>query len=263
MGGSHGYHHCRQRARRHFRPPPSAEAVDRPSPPPLPSPSTMPDAVESRRPKPPSKPPSTAGETHHRRAVLAPIRAIHHEEDDAHIPNLLRAQADVDHRGHTRRVFLARHQQIQLNPAPIMAHFRSKPSHPLIHIFMDHFIDFDPKMDQHRNDVRRFLLKPISPSIFFKSLLPFSRHQRGLDQWIQAVHRSVHRRPPLSPPSDAPTADVAARTRLRLPTSLPTRSPPPLPTARIHRLHPCRLRRPSTATIAWPELAAKHRPPTM
>ncbi|KAL5996729.1 hypothetical protein ACLOJK_007649 [Asimina triloba] len=170
--------------------------------------------------------------THHAHAVVAPIQATHHDGDDAHIPDLLRSQADVDHRGHTRRVFLARHQQIQLNLAPIKR-------------------------------CKAFLLKPISPSIFFKSLLPFSRHQRGLDQWIQAVHRSVHRRPPLSPPSDAPTADVATRARLRLPTSLPTRSPPPLPAARIHRIHPCCPRRPSTATITWPESAAKHRPPTM
>ncbi|KAL6008661.1 hypothetical protein ACLOJK_034176 [Asimina triloba] len=70
---------------------------------------------------------SPAGETHHRRASRRAIRVIHHEEDDAHIPDLLRAQADADHSGHTRQVFLARHQQIQLNPAPIVAHFRSKP----------------------------------------------------------------------------------------------------------------------------------------
>ncbi|KAL5994343.1 hypothetical protein ACLOJK_024392 [Asimina triloba] len=57
--------------------------------------------------------------THHRRVSRRTIRAIHHEEDDAHIPDLLRAQTDADHSGHTRRVFLARHQQLQFNPAPI------------------------------------------------------------------------------------------------------------------------------------------------
>ncbi|KAL5989036.1 hypothetical protein ACLOJK_027138 [Asimina triloba] len=93
-------------------------------------------------------------------------------------------------------------------------------------------------MDQRQRTTKRFLLR-LHPAIHFsKSLLPFSRHQRGLDQWIQAIHRSVHRRPPLSPPSNAPTADVAARARLRLPTSLPTHRhrlcPLPASTAFIH-----------------------------
>ncbi|KAL6004433.1 hypothetical protein ACLOJK_004986 [Asimina triloba] len=68
------------------------------------------------------------GDTHHHRAIFAPIRAIHHDGNDELIPDPSRPQADVDHRGHTRRDFLARHQQIQLHPAPIVAHFRSKPS---------------------------------------------------------------------------------------------------------------------------------------
>ncbi|KAL6005170.1 hypothetical protein ACLOJK_005732 [Asimina triloba] len=193
--------------------------------------------------------------THHRRAIVAPIRAIHHDGDDARIPDLLRSQADADHSGHTSRVFLARHQQIQLHPAPIVAHFRSNPSHLSIHIFMDHSTDFDPRMDQREGNTDRFLLR-LHPAIHFsKSLLPFSRHQRGLDQWIQAVHCSVHRRPPLPPPSDAPTADVAARARLRLPTSLPApatasaRCPLPAPVAASSPPSACCPRPPTTAQI--------------
>ncbi|KAL5985394.1 hypothetical protein ACLOJK_027378 [Asimina triloba] len=49
-------------------------------------------------------------QTHHARAVVALIRAIHHDGDDEHIPDPSRPQADVDHSGHTRQVFLARHR---------------------------------------------------------------------------------------------------------------------------------------------------------
>ncbi|KAL5979456.1 hypothetical protein ACLOJK_019360, partial [Asimina triloba] len=59
--------------------------------------------------------------THHCGAVVAPIQAIHHDGNNELIPDLLRSQAEVDHRGHTRRVFLAHHQQIQLHPAPIVS----------------------------------------------------------------------------------------------------------------------------------------------
>ncbi|KAL6001172.1 hypothetical protein ACLOJK_006904, partial [Asimina triloba] len=100
--------------------------------------------------------------THHGRATIAAIRAAHHVADVEHIPDLLRS-------GHTRRVFLARHQQIQLHPAPIVAHFRCKPSHRLIWIFMAHSTDFDPRMDQRQRSTRRFLLESIRPSIFPKA----------------------------------------------------------------------------------------------
>ncbi|KAL5988866.1 hypothetical protein ACLOJK_026968 [Asimina triloba] len=63
--------------------------------------------------------PSTTARTHHGRAIITPIQAIHHDGDDEHILDPSRPQADVDHRGHTRRVILARHQQLQLHPAPI------------------------------------------------------------------------------------------------------------------------------------------------
>ncbi|KAL5980934.1 hypothetical protein ACLOJK_028854 [Asimina triloba] len=88
------------------------------------SPSSPLDAAEHRptmllRPPPTATVPIAVNEeeddavvvliyTHHWRASLRTIRIIHHDEDDAHIPDLLRPQADVDHRGHTRRVFLAR-----------------------------------------------------------------------------------------------------------------------------------------------------------
>ncbi|KAL5997286.1 hypothetical protein ACLOJK_008216 [Asimina triloba] len=145
--------------------------------------------------------------THYVQASRWTIQAIHHDGDDEHIPDPSRPQADVDHRGHTRRVFLARHRQIQLYPAPIVAHFRSKPSHHSIHIFMDHSTDFDPRMDQRQRSTRRFLLEPIRPSIFSKAAASISRHQQGLDQWIQAVHHAGHRphHLPASGPSTAGT----------------------------------------------------------
>ncbi|KAL5986401.1 hypothetical protein ACLOJK_014734 [Asimina triloba] len=43
----------------------------------------------------------TAGDTHHCRAILAPIQAVHHDGDDEHIPDPLRPQGDLDHSGHT------------------------------------------------------------------------------------------------------------------------------------------------------------------
>ncbi|KAL5999239.1 hypothetical protein ACLOJK_040689 [Asimina triloba] len=113
-------------------------AVDRPSPPPSPPRrarcATTVDGNERCRRRP--------SKTHHCRAVAAPIRAIHHDGDDEHILDPSRPQDDVDHSGHTRRVFLARHQQIQLYLAPIVAHFKSKPF--------------------HRPSGRRFLLLPVA-----------------------------------------------------------------------------------------------------
>ncbi|KAL5995866.1 hypothetical protein ACLOJK_025938 [Asimina triloba] len=73
---------------------------------------------------------------------------------------------------------------IPLRSSPI---FRSKPSHLLIHIFMDHFIDFDPRMDNHSSGSNRFLPELISPSVFPKSICHQSRGWRGLDRMIQAV----------------------------------------------------------------------------
>ncbi|KAL6001861.1 hypothetical protein ACLOJK_040425 [Asimina triloba] len=73
---------------------------------------TTPSTSPSKESLPPSK-------THRRQALHQAIRVIHHDGDNEHIPDPSRSQADVDHSGHTRRVFLARHQQLQLNPAPI------------------------------------------------------------------------------------------------------------------------------------------------
>ncbi|KAL6001174.1 hypothetical protein ACLOJK_006906 [Asimina triloba] len=104
--------------------------------------------------------------THHGQASRWAIQAVHHDGDDEHIPDPSRPQADVDHSGHTRGVFLARHQQIQLYLAPIVAHFKSKPYHRLIWIFMAHSTDLDPRMDQRQGNTDLFLLRPIRPSIF-------------------------------------------------------------------------------------------------
>ncbi|KAL5984393.1 hypothetical protein ACLOJK_018497 [Asimina triloba] len=57
--------------------------------------------------------------THHYWAVVTPIQVIHHDGNNEHIPNSSRPQPDVDHSGHTRQIFLARHQQMHLHPAPI------------------------------------------------------------------------------------------------------------------------------------------------
>ncbi|KAL5978167.1 hypothetical protein ACLOJK_029284 [Asimina triloba] len=98
-------------------------------------------------------------QTHHGRATIAPIRAIHHDGNGELILDPSRPQADVDHRGHMRRDFLSRHQQIQLHPSPIVAHFKSEPYHRLIWIFMAHSTNFDPRMDQRQGNTDRFLLK--------------------------------------------------------------------------------------------------------
>ncbi|KAL5989103.1 hypothetical protein ACLOJK_027205 [Asimina triloba] len=159
-----------------------------------------------RRPSSYAQPPSTTHNirstnahgrpTHHCRVVVAPIRAIHHDGDDEHIPDPLRLQADVDHSGHTRRVFLARHQQIQLHPAPIVAHFKSQPMHILIHIFMDNFVGFDPKINHHKGHTKRFLLRPHLAIHFPKSIYRHFRHQQAPHQQIHAVHH-VHKIEPV------------------------------------------------------------------
>ncbi|KAL5999397.1 hypothetical protein ACLOJK_040857 [Asimina triloba] len=178
--------------------------------------------------------------THHRRASRRAIRAIHHEEDDAHIPDLLRSQADVDHSGHTRRVFLARHQQIQLNPAPIVAHFRSKPSHLSIHIFMDHSTDFNPRMGHHSSGTERFLPELIRPSnlpklAVFVSIISKAWISRSRP-FIDAAHGPLHsmhsppavERPSLPPPRPRP--------RPSLPPPRPRRLPSRRPCVCLHRL---------------------------
>ncbi|KAL6012844.1 hypothetical protein ACLOJK_003333 [Asimina triloba] len=68
---------------------------------------------------------ATAADTHHHRAIFAPIQAIHNDGDDEHIPDPSRPQADVDHRGHTRRI----QEWIITAAAPNV--FFSSPSHRL------------------------------------------------------------------------------------------------------------------------------------
>ncbi|KAL6002186.1 hypothetical protein ACLOJK_037634 [Asimina triloba] len=151
--------------------------------------------------------------THHGRATIAPIRAIHHDGNDEHIPDLLRPQADIDHSGHTRRVFLARHQQIQLHPAPIVAHFKSEPYHRLIWIFMAHSTDFDPRMDHHEGSPKPHLaidsLRPSSATINHKPTVQPASHEHGNDPTSQhaatVAARACHRRCP-RPPRPLPVA---------------------------------------------------------
>ncbi|KAL5986527.1 hypothetical protein ACLOJK_014860, partial [Asimina triloba] len=71
-----------------------------------------------------------------------------------------RPQADVDHRGHTRQIFLTRHQQIHLHPASIVAHFKSEPYHHSIWIFRGYGTRFDPIIGEHKHDAKHFLLRP-------------------------------------------------------------------------------------------------------
>ncbi|KAL6002206.1 hypothetical protein ACLOJK_037654 [Asimina triloba] len=102
-------------------------------PPPVTAPrrlQTKPSPSPPRPCRPPSSPPPTNDErrrrrsrchgrqTHHGRATIAAIRAIHHEEGDELIPDLSRPQADVDHRGHTSRDFLARSFNRRFSPKP-------------------------------------------------------------------------------------------------------------------------------------------------
>ncbi|KAL5994195.1 hypothetical protein ACLOJK_035067 [Asimina triloba] len=50
--------------------------------------------------------------THHGRAPRKAIQAIHHDGNDEHILDPSRPQADVDHSGHTRQIFLTRLNQM-------------------------------------------------------------------------------------------------------------------------------------------------------
>ncbi|KAL5988891.1 hypothetical protein ACLOJK_026993 [Asimina triloba] len=181
-------------------------------------------------------------DTHHRRASQRAIQATHHDGDDAHIPDLLRSQADVDHRGHTRRVFLARHQQIQLYPAPIVAHFKSKSSHLLIHIFMDHSTDLDPRMDQRQRSTKRFLPELIRPSILpnasvFVSIISKAWISRSRPFIISAITaRAAHVPTATARAAHVPPPVLHAATSPPSPP-LPShaRCPRPLP---LHRHHP-------------------------
>ncbi|KAL6013474.1 hypothetical protein ACLOJK_003972 [Asimina triloba] len=105
LGGSHGCHHCRRRARRRCPPrrpsPPANAARRRQHTPPA---ATVPIAIDEEE----DDAIVVLIDTHHRRASRRAIRAIQHEEDDEHILDPSRPQADVDHRGHTRQIFLAR-----------------------------------------------------------------------------------------------------------------------------------------------------------
>ncbi|KAL5975340.1 hypothetical protein ACLOJK_019662, partial [Asimina triloba] len=66
--------------------------------------------------------------THHGRAIVAPIQAIHYDGDDEHIPDPSRPQADVDHRGHTRRIFLTQMTHGVFFSSPSRRPFSSKAS---------------------------------------------------------------------------------------------------------------------------------------
>ncbi|KAL5986417.1 hypothetical protein ACLOJK_014750, partial [Asimina triloba] len=101
------------------------------------------------------KKPSSTARTHHRRAIIAPIRAAHHDRNNEHIPD---------------------------------------PSRP-----------FNPKIDDRNHDTKRFLLEPISLSIFLKSICLHCCHRRGLDRTIQAIHDAAASCPSLQSPSTAPT----------------------------------------------------------
>ncbi|KAL5997384.1 hypothetical protein ACLOJK_008314 [Asimina triloba] len=194
-------------------------------------------------------------ETHHARAVVAPIRAIHHDGDDEHIPDPSRPQADVDHSGHTRRVFLARHQQIQLYLAPIVAHFKSKP--------------------YHRPSGRRFLLLPVAcnhgctacrrPPETATTLptLTCSRC-RCPDACLPSV-----RILPLVSIAGCPLCRPSAIAQPRLPMTHPPASAcrrrcPRTATASARCPHPPPSSMPSVASNNGPDQAAtKYRPPTM
>ncbi|KAL6000029.1 hypothetical protein ACLOJK_034706, partial [Asimina triloba] len=63
--------------------------------------------------------------THHGRAILAPIQAVHHDDDDEHIPDPLRPQADIDHSGHTRPHLTVVLPKIYLPSKPSLARPRS------------------------------------------------------------------------------------------------------------------------------------------
>ncbi|KAL6009478.1 hypothetical protein ACLOJK_022707 [Asimina triloba] len=182
-------HGCRRYHRRHPRPTPSP-----PLEPAIP-PATMlpPLAMHRRRRTSPKKKPSSTVGTHHCPATIDAIRAIHHDGDDEHIPNPSRPQADVDHSGHTRQIFLTRHQQIHLHPAPIVTHFKSELYHHSIWIFRGHGSRFDPIVGDHKYDAKHFLLKP-HLTVKFKRmhLSSFFRHQQAPHQQICTVHH-VHK----------------------------------------------------------------------
>ncbi|KAL5990836.1 hypothetical protein ACLOJK_011741 [Asimina triloba] len=63
----------------------------------------------SRRPRRRQRHAIADRQTHHGRAILAPIQAAHHDGDDERISDPSRPQADVDHSGHKRQIFLTRH----------------------------------------------------------------------------------------------------------------------------------------------------------
>ncbi|KAL5999238.1 hypothetical protein ACLOJK_040688, partial [Asimina triloba] len=203
-------------------------AVDRPSLPPSPPRRARCATTVDGNERCPRRCHRRPSKTHHCRAVAAPIRAIHHDGDDEHIPDPSKPQDDVDHSGHTRRVFLARHQQIQLYLAPIVAHFKSTPYHRLIWIFMAHSTDLDPRMDQRQGNTDRFLLRPIRPSIFAAARCLQPRLHR-----LPSTARDCHH-----------TADAHLQS-LPMPRRLPAVRPHP--PARLHRrlpaLPPSRLRR--------------------
>ncbi|KAL6004925.1 hypothetical protein ACLOJK_005483 [Asimina triloba] len=84
--------------------------------------------------------PSTTARTHHGRAPRRAIQAIHHDGNGELIPDPSRPQADVDHSGHTRRVFLAH-----------------------------------PRMDQRQDNTDRFLLRPhLALHAHIQQICPFS-----------------------------------------------------------------------------------------
>ncbi|KAL6003105.1 hypothetical protein ACLOJK_023328 [Asimina triloba] len=96
-------------------------------------------------------------------------------------------------------------------------------------------------MDQHRNDTRHFLLKPISPSIFFKSICLQCRPPRCRQRARPDATIRLH---PLPPSVGVTTAHAAHTAAARAAHAAAAR-------CQCHRPFHCRpLPTPSTVTIA-------------
>ncbi|KAL6002718.1 hypothetical protein ACLOJK_022938 [Asimina triloba] len=100
-----------------------------------------------------------------RRTAIAQIRAAYHLHNVDLISDPSIPQADADHSSHPWQARLCRRRRTHLHPALVVAYFRSNPKHLSIAIFMAHLKGLDPTVDHHRDDIDRFLLSLISPSI--------------------------------------------------------------------------------------------------
>ncbi|KAL5985307.1 hypothetical protein ACLOJK_027288 [Asimina triloba] len=153
-------------------------------------------------------------QTHHGRAPRQTIQAIHHDGNNEHIPNPSRLQADVDHSGHTRKIFLTPpHQQIRAihHVHKIEPVLKLSGSHPT------NVGDYLPMLP-HSHLVQTL---PAQTRPSAASIDRARRHDKGLYRTIQAAHHDDHREDVVStvylqPASPATTPRSPAPTVIRL-----------------------------------------------